>query len=292
VRPDALAVGRELTRFHSWAGLRGPAPPLLVQNGWTDDLFPASEALRVYRTFRAATPSSRISLQLADVGHPRGQNKSRVDRVMLAEADRFFDAHLRRLRVRPPEHGSVLAFRQTCPASAPPGAPVRAENWERLQPRTLMLRRRAPLRFNSRGGDADTAAAIDPIGGQGACVRVRAERAPGTAVMLRRVRRPFTLLGLPTVEARVRTRGRGGLIAARLWDVHRGRQTLVSRGVYRLRDRQRGRVLFQLFGNGWRFKKGHVAKLELLGRDPNFLRTGNFRFSVRLSSTRVLLPGR
>jgi hypothetical protein len=35
-----------------------------------------------------------------------------------------------------------------------------------------------------------------------------------------------------------------------------------------------------------------VAKLELLGRDPNFLRTSNFRFSARLSNLRVQLPGR
>ena len=66
---DALAVGKELTGFHSWAGLTGPSAALLVQNGWTDDLFPATEALRVYRTFHAA-PGARISLQLADLGHP------------------------------------------------------------------------------------------------------------------------------------------------------------------------------------------------------------------------------
>ena len=68
------------------------------------------------------------------------------------------------------------------------------------------------------------------------------------------------MLGMPTVEARIVTRGRGGFLAARLWDVHRGRQVLVSRGVYRLRDNQRGRLLFQLFGNGWRFAKGHVGE--------------------------------
>jgi predicted acyl esterase len=146
--------------------------------------------------------------------------------------------------------------------------------------------------MNSRGGSRATAKKIDPIGGGGACVRVSARRAKGTAVILRRFGRAFTMLGMPTVETRIRTKGRGGFIAARLWDVHRGRQTLVSRGVYRLRDNQRGRIVFQLFGNGWRFAKGHRAKLELLGRDPNFLRTSNFKFSVRFTPTRVSLPGR
>jgi hypothetical protein len=100
------------------------------------------------------------------------------------------------------------------------------------------------------------------------------------------------MLGMPIVGTRIRTKGRGGFIAARLWDVRRGKQILVARGLYRLRDNQRGRIVFQLFGNGWKFAKGHTAKLELLGRDPNYLRTGNFRFSVRFTRTRVDLPGR
>ena len=288
-RPDALAVGEELTSFHSWAGLSGPSPPLLVQNGWTDDLLPAPEALRVYRTFHAA-PGARISLQLGDLGHSRGTNNAAVDRAMLRQARRFFGAYLKG-EGRPPAHGSVLAYTQTCPAVAA-GERFRAENWERLHPKTVMMRRRTPQRITSGGGNPATAKAIDPIGGSGACANVPAERADGTAVLRRRFREPFTMLGLPIVEGAVRTRGRGGFIAARLWDVYRGRQTLVSRGVYRLRDNQRGRLLFQLFGNGWRFARGHMAKLELLGNDPNFLRTSNFRFSARLSKLRLLLPGR
>jgi fermentation-respiration switch protein FrsA (DUF1100 family) len=289
-RADALAVGRELTSFHSWAGLTGPSPPLLVQNGWTDDLFPAPEALRVYRTFTAA-PGARISLQLGDLGHPRGSNSPAVDRAMLSQASHFFGAYLKG-EGKPPAHGSVLAFAQECPAVAPRGGRFKAQNWERLHPKTVTMRHAGTQRINSRGGNPDTAKAIDPIGSSGACATVAAERAKGTAVAQRRFRVPFTMLGLPIVEAQIRTKGRGGFIAARLWDVHRGRQVLVSRGVYRLRDNQRGRLLFQLFGNGWRFAKRHTAKLELLGNDPNFLRTSNFRFSVRLSKLRVLLPGR
>jgi predicted acyl esterase len=288
-RPDALAVGRELTSFHSWAGLTGPSPPLLVQNGWTDDLLPAPEALRVYRTFHAA-PGARISLQLGDLGHSRGTNNAAVDRAMLRQARRFFDAYLK-LEGRPPAHGSVLAYTQTCPAVAA-GERFRAENWERLHPKTVTMRRRTLQRISSDGGNPATAKAIDPVGSSGACATVAAERAEGTARLRRRFRSPFTMLGMPIVEGAVRTRGRGGFIAARLWDVYRGRQTLVSRGVYRLRDNQRGRLLFQLFGNGWRFATGHMAKLELVGNDPNFLRTSNFRFSARLSKLRLLLPGR
>jgi pimeloyl-ACP methyl ester carboxylesterase len=289
-RADALAVGRELTGFHSWAGLSGPSAALLVQNGWTDDLFPAPEALRVYRTFTAA-PGARISLQLADLGHPRGSNRQGVTGSLLREGRRFFGAYLKGEGKRPP-HGSVVAYTQSCPGVDAGRRRFEAENWERLSVRTVTMRRRGVLRMNSRGGNPATGRAIDQIVTGDPCTTVPAERAKGTAIIQRRFHRPFTMLGMPIVQADIETKGRGGFIAARLWDVHRGKQLLVSRGVYRLKDNQRGEILFQLFGNGWRFVRGHTAKLELLGNDPNFLRTSNFRFRVKLSRTRVDLPGR
>jgi pimeloyl-ACP methyl ester carboxylesterase len=289
-RPRTLAVGRQLTRFHSWMGLSGPSAALIVQNGWTDDLFPAEEALRVYRTFSGAR-GARLSLQLGDLGHSRGSNDPAQGAVMLAQASAFFDFYLKG-RGHTPRNGSVLAFQQTCPAGTGTLGPVRARSWGRLHPRTLTMRHRSPLRISSAGGSPETAKAIDPIGGGGACASVAARHDSGTAVIQRRFGRPFTMLGMPTVRSRIRTRGSGGFVAARLWDVFEGRQTLVSRGVYRLNDNQRGRIVFQLFGNGWRFAKGHRAKLELLGRDPSYLRTSNFDFSVRFAHTRVELPGR
>ena len=80
------------------------------------------------------------------------------------------------------------------------------------------------------------------------------------------------------------------MIAARLWDVRAGKQTLVARGIYRLEDNQKGKIVFQLFGNGWRFARGHTAKLELIGSDPTYVRTSNFDFSVKVSKLSVSLP--
>ena len=291
-RADALAVGRELTGFHSWAGLTGPSAALLVQNGWTDDLFPATEALRVYRTFhgrarRAHLASARGPRASARLERPGPEQRHG------ASGRPTSSPRTSRVRARRPPTAACSPTPRPARASRPAGGRFRAENWERLHPKTATMRHRGPLRMNSRGGNPATAQAIDPIGGGGkACRTVPAERAKGTAVIQRRFTKPFTMLGLPTVQAQIVTKGRGGFIAARLWDVHRGKQMLVSRGVYRLRDNQRGNLLFQLFGNGWRFARGHTAKLELLGNDPNFLRTSNFKFRVTFSRTRVDLPGR
>jgi len=285
--PGVLRVGRELTGYHSIAGLSGIPAPLLVQNGWTDDLFPAPEALRVWRIFRKV--KGLVTLQFADLGHPRGGNKAAVDQVLNTQGAKFFAAHLKGSG-KPPRPGAVTAFTQTCPKEAPAGGPFRANSWEKLHPGTVHFGASGAQRVTSSGGDPDVSAALNPIGGKDSCFPLPAADAPGTAIAKRRVGKPFTMLGLPTVRAQIRTKGRGGLIAAHLWDVSAGQQTLVARGVYRLEDNQKGKLVFQLFGNGWRFARGHTAKLELLGNDPTFVRTSNFKFSVKVSKLTVDLP--
>jgi pimeloyl-ACP methyl ester carboxylesterase len=283
-----LRVGRELTGYHSIAGLSGAPAPLLVQNGWTDDLFPAPEALRVWRMFREQK-GARVTLQLGDLGHPRGANKPAVDRALNTQGAKFFAAYLKGAG-KGPRPGAVTAYTQTCPKDAPAGGPFRANSWEKLHPGSVRLGARGAQRITSSGGDPAVAEALNPIGGKESCFPLPAAPGPGTAIAKRRVAKPFTLLGLPTVRAQIHTKGRGGFVAARLWDVSAGQQTLVTRGVYRLEDNQTGKVVFQLFGNGWRFEKGHTAKLELLGNDPTFVRTSNFEFSVRVSKLTVDLP--
>jgi pimeloyl-ACP methyl ester carboxylesterase len=92
--PQVLRVGRELTGNHSIAGLTGVPAPMLVENGWTDDLFPAEEALRVWRMFHGVR-GARVILQLGDLGHPRGANPAYSDHVFNTQGARFFAAYLK-----------------------------------------------------------------------------------------------------------------------------------------------------------------------------------------------------
>jgi predicted acyl esterase len=93
------------------------------------------------------------------------------------------------------------------------------------------------------------------------------------------------------VTARIATTGRFGQLDSRLWDVSPdGKQRLISRGAYRLRDNQSGGIVLQLHGNGWCFEPGHRPKLELLGKDEPFLRPSNGAFDVQVSDVGVALP--
>ena len=291
---DQRDIADEIYNHHSAMGIPPAAsgtPPLLIQQGWTDDLFPAPEAVRAYNDVRSR--GGNVALQLADIGHARGQNKQPVDVALNSQGSDFLDQHLRRSGTAAPATGSVVAYTQTCPDDAPAGGPFRSPTWAAMTPGALRGSFTAPQTVTSEGGDPQTGTGTDPVAGGGACRRFAAEDAPGTAVYRMPVRSSVTMVGLPVIQARIRTTGAGGQLDGRLWDVGPdGQQILVSRGGYRLADDQTGRILFQLQGNGYRFERGHTARLELTGRDAPFLRPSNGRFTVEVLDATLELPVR
>jgi pimeloyl-ACP methyl ester carboxylesterase len=287
---EARAIADEIHEFHQGYGIEGRTPaPMLLQSGWTDDLFPAKESIRAYDDSRRR--GGWAAIQLGDLGHQRGSNKANADQRFNDDGSAFFDRHLRG-GSGGPVSGEATAFTQTCPREAPAGGPFQATSYGSLARGTVGFSRTGAQRVTSIGGNPATAAAFDPIGGGGDACRVTAEEtAPGTATVTGPVSRGYTLLGLPTVRATIATTGPFGQLDSRLWDVSpQGRQRLISRGAYRLRDNQTGDISLQLHGNGWCFAPGHRPKLELLGKDEPFLRPSNSVFSVRVSDIAVELP--
>jgi fermentation-respiration switch protein FrsA (DUF1100 family) len=284
------AIADEIFNYHQGFGLSGTPAPLLIENGWTDDLFPPQEALRIYNWVRSGNPGAAVSLQFGDLGHSRGSNKTNVDQAFNDQAAGFFDRYLKGSGAAPAP-GAVTTYTQTCPKSAPGGGPFSASNWVGIHPGAVRWSSAAEQSVSSTGGNASTGTSIDPIANSDACKQVDEERASGTAVYVGPASQGYTLLGLPTVQADVATSDQFGQLDSRLWDVGPdGKQTLISRGVYRLLDNQKGTIVFQLHGNGWRFERGHKPKLELLGRDAPYARASNGSFTVRVSNLTIELP--
>jgi hypothetical protein len=287
---DARAIAEEIRSFHQGHGITGRTPaPMLLQSGWTDDLFPPKESIRAYEDSRGR--GGWAAMQLGDLGHFRGSNKENADRRFNDDGSAFFDRWLRG-GSGGPDDGEVTAFTQTCPRDAPAGGPFEAPSYTSLARGAVTFGSPAPQVVASAGGNPLTGVAFDPVAGGGdACRETAEETAPGTAVVVGPESRGYTLLGLPTVTARIATTGRFGQLDSRLWDVSPdGRQRLISRGAYRLRDGQSGPIVLQLHGNGWCFAPGHRPKLELLGEDEPFLRPSNGAFTVRVSELGVALP--
>ena len=282
------AVAKQLYTYHQGYGLPGKPAPMLLQSGWTDDLFPPEQSLRVYNAVRAM--KGYAALQFGDLGHSRGSNKENADHALQEQAAGFFEARLKRTGTVP-RNGSVTAYTQSCPESAPAGGPFSANSWAKLHPHAASFGSSTSQVFTSAGGNPSIATGFDPITGTSeACKTVANETEPNTANYT--MTSPgFTLMGLPTVTATIKTIGPFGELASRLWDVlPSGEQRLISRGVYRLNENQEGTITFQLHGNGYEFAAGDTVKLQLLGRDAPYYRASNGVFSVEVSGLTVALP--
>jgi hypothetical protein len=295
--PDSKTILRELTKYHSAAGLFGESPkpaPLLLQSGWTDDLFPPIQSVNAYNDILRKSSTGAVALQLGDLGHPRATNKANTVRFFDEQGAAFLDASLRG-KGSAPKPGSVVAFTQTCPKTAPARGPYTAPNLSALADGATGFGSDEGLTITS-AGNPSVSSVFDPIAlaasASGDCTSIPAVNAPGSAVISTKVTRGFTLLGMPTLTLGVSTTSSAAQIDANLWDVSpAGRQTLVTRGTYRLAKGSRN-ITFDLDGNGWRFDRGHTLKVELLGRDAPRLLAPPSSFKVALSFFAINLPTR
>jgi predicted acyl esterase len=291
---DITLVGGLQSSRKSAAGLFGSTPaPLLLQNGWTDDLFPVSEALMIYNDTGHGAKGP-LSLQFGDLGHGRGGVKANTEQYFNDKGAAFFDAYLKKQGTAPAA-GSVDVFTQTCPSTTatPAGGPFSAASWAKIHPGTFTVAGGPKTRkITSSGGDPAAAHLFDKVLGSDPCPTTPANKGKGTARYSRKISKGFTMIGLPTVKATIAAKGRFGELAARLYDVANGQERLISRGQYRLLDNQKGKIAFQLNGNGYKLAKGHTVQLELLGQDPNYLRQSNGKFSLMVSKLSLSLPTR
>src|SRR4051794_29299494 len=265
--------------------------PLLISNGWTDDLFPPDEAIRFYNRTREAHPGTPISLFFLDYGHQRGQGKS-ADTALLKERQRdWFDHFLQAKAVGVLD--GVETLTQTCPKAAPSAGPFTARSWADL-PRGEVRFDSAAQQVIASGGDPRAGQAFDPIAGPGACATAPGADAPGTADY----RLPtvagdgYTLMGFPTIVAKLTSPSPNNQVAARLLDVGPdGNETLVARGLYRPDVTTTAtQQVFQLHANGWHFAAGHTPKLELLTSDSPYGRPSNGQSPVLVEGLQLRLP--
>jgi hypothetical protein len=290
--PLTTGIVDEIKTHHSsyYIDHSEPPAPLLISNGWTDDLFPPDEAIRFYNRTRTQYPGGAdVSLFFLSYGHQRGQNKPADVAQLHAAQDAWF-AHFLRGDGPAPFEG-VTTLTQTCPDDAPSGGPYTAATWAAIAPGEVRLDSADAQTIQPIAGDPSIGLAFDPIAGDGACATASGDDQTGAATY-RLPAAPaggYTLMGSPTVVADLDSPGPHSQIAARLLDVApSGEETLVARGLYRVVESSR--QVFQLHPNGWMFGEGHVPKLELLPSDPPYSRPTNAQMPVTVSNLELHLP--
>ncbi len=295
-------IADQIARYHSpyylldgayGAAKEAPAP-LLIANGFTDDLFPVDEAVRYYNLERSLYGSDPVALVDGDFGHQRAQNKSGDKALLSSRIQSFFDYYVKGGATKPQLGATALV--ETCPSTAPSLGPYSAGTWAALHPHQVTFKSKPAQTILSSAGNPTIAQAIDPVSGGGACASVSGtDQGAGVATY----RLPaatgsgFTLLGAPQVTATLSVTGQFPYIAARLWDVDpsANTETLVARGLYRLNPSSpNGQQTFQLHPGAWHFAAGHIPKLELLGQDPPYARPSNGTFTIQVSGLTLTLP--
>jgi predicted acyl esterase len=288
--PLAAEIVHQITTYHSSYYIdHSEAPaPLLIQNGWNDDLFPVDEAVRFYNRTRAQYPGNPISLFLMDDGHARSQNKPADEALFLQRENAWFDHYLKGAEVALGSRAEAL----TTVCGGPSEGPFKASSWKKLAGAEVSFGGVAPQTILPTAGNPTIGQAFDPIAGSGACATAPGADQLGAANYRLPVPAPgFTLLGSPTITADLATTTEDSELAARLLDVlPNGEERLVARGL--LRPGSGGHTVFQLHPQGYRFAGGDTIKLELLPSDPPYSRPSNLQGPITVSNLQLRLPVR
>jgi dienelactone hydrolase len=298
--PLITSILEEIKAHHSayYIDHSTPPAPVLISNGFTDDLFPADEAIGYYNRIRSLYPDAPISLFFGDFGHMRASNKD-SDRTALGDAqDAWLDFYVKGAGSQPFQ--GVTTFAPTCPDDQDVDSlgPYKAGSWAGLQKGVVRFRDSGTKTISKDGGSPSVDATFDPVAGDGACATASGDDLPGVATY----RLPaatgsgFTLMGSPTVVAKIGSPVANSELAARLLDVAPdGTETLVARQLYRP-EVGTSRQVFELHPSGHLFAAGHVAKLELLPRDAggsslsNYGRPANGQGDITVSKLDLRLP--
>ena len=297
--PLTQSVLAEIQQHHSSYYIdHSEAPaPLLISNGFTDDLFPVDEALRYYNRTKAQYPDAYVGLYDLDYGHQRGQNKGVDVAALHARQQQFFDHFLLpagdSAASLPPDGQTVQAALQVCGAPSGTASPVySAATPAGLVPGEVRLNSDAAQVVASPGNPAE-GQAFDPIAGGGACATTAEHDVPGVALYRIPVTGSgLTVLGAATIIASIRSPSPNDQIAARLVDVSpAGNETLVARGLYRpatsvLPTQQ----VFQLHPGAWHFAAGHTAMVELQTADAPYARPSNGQAAMTVERAEIRLP--
>lgn len=290
-RGDVAAL-RQLQEYHSPIGIPMPAggpAPAIIQNGWTDTLFPVSEALHYAARLQAAGSRSPLFMIFDDVGHGWAQNKPLDVIEQTSRAISFLNDVM--LRHHTPPSG-VLALGTTCPAGAPSRPMLSGPTLPSLQRGSLSFGSAAPQTVTSAGGSVTEANALDPAYSSRYCSVLPARREAGTAVYQVLVRHTTTLLGGLVVHADLHVTGDYPELVGRLFDVDErsGKRQLIEAGAFRPsldqssasspRSTGTETVSFQLAANLYTVTAGHGIELELVGSTAPWFRASNGTFHL------------
>lgn len=310
-RPLVAQARMGLTRYRSayyqqqaWAAERAARHEVAIFaiQGWTDDLFPAVESFREFKALKQIDPLWPVEVAVADVGHPRAQNRPETWHRLNSAAWGFLQSQINGSH----RQVTTVSSEATSCDGQTPAHQLTATTPEGLANGALTFGF-GPGAISSPAGAADpNGPATDPVVGSkvpgvpGAGGPCRTSPGPSPAYSMTTAPLPTqrVYVGLASVAVDYVLAGNTtAAVAARLWDVAPdGTTRLVTRGAYRVDtapgwDPVAGTFRLPFFGNEWVFEPGHSIRLDLTLDD-----VGTFRptpeATLAIQSTRLVVPVR
>jgi ABC-2 type transport system ATP-binding protein len=307
--PDdpVVAAALDYERFKSpiTTEPQGEVPMFLVQ-GFTDALFPATEALALVDHVRRSDPDYPVKAFFGDIGHDYAAERQDDWDLVKDQMNEFLDHHLDPKGTPGAPAYDVGASITRCLPVDDEQTYLVADRWGDLSNDRVELDGAdvgfEPVRLSTAEA-GPSGAATDPISTatltgpttyKGCRVVRPAAIDPTTATADFPMEHSATVVGAPTVHLRVATKGSDVPLAVRVWDVEAdgSAQALVTRGVYRLAERapEGTDVTFQLWPQAYRFPAGHRIRVEVTPNDEPYLLANSEEVDVEVRSIELSVP--
>ncbi|MDQ8046265.1 MAG: CocE/NonD family hydrolase [Solirubrobacteraceae bacterium] len=271
--------------------------PMLITNGWNDDLFPVDEGVRIYNRIRDLHPNAPVSLYDLNYGHPpRAGNPPTGDvgSLYLAEGA-WFAKYVKGQSSAPvadPVGGVTVATSACDPGGVPTnGATYHGTSWAAMSQGEVRVDGAAAQTISpgtspatTYNGSTDTVCTTGPSTDTSGAAIYSTAPAPASG---------YTILGASTVVADLGVTGPNDQVIGRLLDVNPATNTerLIGRSIYRPTGvGSTTKQVFQLHPQAWKVAAGHVVKLELLSSDAPYARPATGQNPVTVSNLQLRIP--
>ena len=282
--------------------------PIFLAQGFTDDLFPMSEAGRMMRALQALDPAYPVSAYFGDIGHPRASNKPGEVEHVLGIIQQWLAYYVKGEGTAPANVVYAALTRPRDEAFSSSNVIV-VPTLDALATDTVSTSFDAPAVLVNPLTDPASGFFWDPLVMEGARelrplpVPPESPLVPGS---LATYDVPVTTLsgggalvvaGQPRVALHATTVAYRVQIDVRLFDVDAaGTKQLITRGTYTLDSGTPGvplgavDVVIPTYGNFWRAEAGHVLRLELTNVDSPYITPSRVPSATTVTGVRLEVP--
>lgn len=306
---DGLAGYRSIwwqQRF--WRQIAARRIPVFQIQGFTDDLFPVPEAVRMLRALQTIDPTYPIASYFGDIGHPRASNKSGETDYAFDLVRTWLDYYLKGLGAAPP---NVVYAAITQPREEPfdPANVITVPTYENLATSAVTAAFNKPAVLVNPVDHPLNSFFWDPLVMEGARELQPLPPPPPSAVVPTSLAvyetsvadisggSDLLIAGQPTVMVHATTAAYRVQLNIRIFDVGpTGTRQLITRGTHTLDSGSPLQPLgdfsvhIESYGNLWRAPAGHRLLLEITNIDSPYITPSRVPSATAITDVELTIP--